>query len=403
MKVYTARQAIFNRKQQVVAYELLFRDGKNNAFPNVESNQATAKLMLDSQFNQGLKAITSGKKALINFPEKAILEQLPSLLPADLVIIEILEDVRPSEEVYQACLSLFQQGYKLALDDFEYQRGWQPFLKICRLVKIDIMATPLNTIGPLINKLKALPKMKILAEKVETHEEFEEAKAMGFDFFQGYFFCKPEIVEQNDVDNNRATILALYNEVLKDDINYCTLSGYFEHDTALAYKLLRFINSGLFPLSDPIDSLKQALIYLGEEQVKKFVCMILTAHLAQDKPSELTELSIIRARFCELVALKIAPASSGCAFLLGLFSLIDAILDKPMDDILHSLPISEEVKAGLLAKPGLMTTLLNLIKAYESGSWWASKKACQQARLNEETLPQYYEQAISWADAYKQN
>ncbi|OUL58044.1 EAL and HDOD domain-containing protein [Pseudoalteromonas ulvae] len=402
MKVYTARQAIFNRKQQVVAYELLFRDGQNNAFPNVESNQATAKLMLDSQFNQGLKAITSGKKALINFPEQALLDQLPSLLPADLVIIEILEDVRPSEQVYQACLSLFQQGYKLALDDFEYQSAWQPFLKICRLVKIDIMATPLNTIGPLILKLKALPKMKILAEKVETYEEFEQAKKMGFDFFQGYFFCKPEIVEQNDIDNNRSTILALYKEVLKADLNYCTISEYFEHDTALAYKLLRFINSGLFPLNDPIDSLKQALIYLGEEQVKKFVCLILTAHLAQNKPSELTELSIIRARFCELVALKVAPASSGSAFLLGLFSLIDAILDKPMDDIAHSLPINEDVQAGLLAKPGVLTTILNLIKAYESGSWWASKKACQQARLAEDALPQYYQQAIAWADAYKQ-
>ncbi|SFD32963.1 EAL and HDOD domain-containing protein [Pseudoalteromonas denitrificans] len=401
MKVYTARQAIFNRKKHVVAYELLFRDGLSNAFPNIESNQATAKLLLDSQFNQGIKVITSGKKALINFPEKALLDLLPSLLPPDQVIIEILEDVRPTEQVYEACKTLFHKGYKLALDDFVYSKPWLPFIKICRLIKIDIMETPLDTVAPLIEKLKQYKSLKLLAEKVETNDEFLQAKAMGFDYYQGYFFCKPEIIEQKDVDNSQAAILALYNEVLRKNMNYEKLASHFEHDTALSYKLLRFINSGLFSVKEEIGSLRQALVYLGEERVKKFVCMIITAHLAQSKPSELTELSIVRARFCELIAIKVSPGMSNNAFILGLFSLIDAILDKPMEDILLTLPISDNIKDALLGKNNILLNILEVEKAYEKASWWAMKKACEKLNLDEDSLAKYYTESISWANSYK--
>jgi len=401
VKVYTARQAILNRKKQVVAYELLFRDGLNNAFPDVESNQATAKLLLDSQFNQGLKEITSGKKALINFPERAILDLIPSLLPADQVIVEILEDVKPTPEVYEACRQLFHKGYKLALDDFVYSNPWAPFIKICRLIKFDIMATPLDTIAPLVGKLKQNKSLKLLAEKVETNDEFVQAKKMGFDYFQGYFFCKPQIIEQSDVDSNQAAIMAIYNEVLRENLNYESISKHFEHDTALSYKLLRFINSGVFAVREEISSLRQALVYLGEDRVKKFVCLIMTAHLASNKPSELTQLSIVRARFCELIAKKVAPGMSNNAFIMGLFSLIDAILDKPMEDVLLTLPIADPIKDALLGKTNILLHVLEVEKSYEKASWWAMKQACEKVNIAESDLVDYYTEAISWANSYK--
>jgi len=263
------------------------------------------------------------------------------------------------------------------------------------------MATPLSTIGPLVNKLKQNKSLKLLAEKVETNEEYIQAKEMGFDYFQGYFFCKPQIIEQRDVDSSQAAIIAIYNEVLRDNLNYENIAKHFEHDTALSYKLLRFINSGLFAVREEIGSLRQALVYLGEDRVKKFVCLIMTAHLAQNKPSELTQLSIVRARFCELIAKKISPGMSNNAFIMGLFSLIDAILDKSMEDVLLTLPIADPIKDALLGKSNILYHILEVEKSYEKASWWAMKQACEKVNIDEAELVKYYTEAISWANSYK--
>ncbi|NVK25160.1 MAG: HDOD domain-containing protein [Gammaproteobacteria bacterium] len=401
MKVYTARQAIYNRKQNVVAYELLFRDGPNNVFPKVETNSATSKLILDSHFNQGIEKITSGKPALINYPEKAILDGVPTVLPPNKAMVEILECVPPSAEVYEACRQLFHKGYKLVLDDFKYKKEWEPFLKLVRLIKFDLRETSFAEIESLLPLLRKYKSLKILAEKVETQEEFDKAKDLGFDFFQGYYFCKPNVVEQNDVSANLSVIYAMYQETLKDNVNYTKLSRFFEHDTSLSYKLLKFINSGLFPLRDPIGSIKQALVYLGNAQVKKFVNLIITAHIAEQKPQELTNMSIIRAKFCECLAEKVAPAKSDEAFILGLFSLLDAILDQPMCDIVRQLPLSEEVSDALIGHENVLGNILGVVKSYESGSWTAMRKSSARFRIEQEILPEFYATAIEWADEYK--
>lgn len=401
MKVYTARQAIYNRKQNVVAYELLFRDGPENSFPNVETNSATSKLLLDSHFNQGLDKITSGKPALINYPEQALIEQLPTMLPPNKAMVEILECVSPSPEVYQACKSLYQKGYKLALDDFKYRPEWEPFLKLMRLIKFDLQQTSFDEIELLLPKLRQYKNLKLLAEKVETKEEFEKAKSLGIDFFQGYFFCTPHIVEQNDVDTNKAVIYAMYQETLKPNVNYTKLSEFFERDTALAYKLLKFINSGLFPVRDPIASIKQALVYLGDNQVRKFVNLIITAHVGEQKPEELTQISIIRAKFCEQIAEKVLPGQKEESFLLGLFSLLDAILDKPMTDIVQQLPLTEEISAALIGYENPLGNILGVVKSYEAASWSQMRRACARFRMDQDDLPALYENAIVWADQYK--
>ena len=402
MKVYTARQAILNRKKNLVAYELLFRDGKDNAFPEIDSYAATAKLLLDSHFNQGLEKLTSGKPALINYPEQALIDKTPTLLPKNKAMIEILESVEPTPEVYEACREMFHQGYKLILDDFEYSKHWRPFLKLVRMVKFDIRQTPFEEIEPLLPEMRQYKLLKLLAEKIETQEEFEIAKKMDFDFFQGYFFCKPQVIEQTDVDNNQAVLFAMYQEVLKQNVNYTKLSNYFERDTSLAYKLLKFINSGLFPVRDPIASLKQALIYLGEEQVKQFVTMIITAHFSQNKPEELTQMSIIRARFCELIANKVLPAHSEEAFITGLFSLLDAIFDQPMEKLVTQLPITEESRSALLDQESPLSDVLQVVRAYESASWSKMRKACAKFNMDQDDLPDIYTDAIHWADIYKE-
>ena len=403
MKVYTARQAILNRKKNVVAYELLFRDGMSNAFPQIDSYAATAKLLLDSQFNQGLDKLTSGKPALINYPEKAIIDQIPTLLPNDKTMIEILECVQPNSYVQEACRQMFHKGYKLVLDDFEYCNSWEPILSMVRMIKFDLRQNSFEEIKQWLPKLEKYKKLKLLAEKIETEEEFETAKDLGFHFFQGYFFCKPKVIEQNDVDNNQSVLIAMYKEVLKKHIDYNKLSSFFERDTGLAYKLLKFINSGIFPVRDPITSLKQALIYIGEENVKKFVTLIITAHFCQNKPEELTQMSIIRARFCELVAQKVLPARADEAFIMGLFSLLDAMFDTPMEVLVPQLPITEESRDALMEKDNAMLHVLLVVRAYESASWSQMRRACAKFSIAQDILPDIYTDAIRWADKYKES
>jgi len=402
MRVYAARQAILNRKKQSVAYELFFRDGAENVFPNIDSTAATSKLLVNQHLNIGLKNITNGKRALVNFSEQGLLDKVPTLLPPKDIVIEILEDVRPTDEVYKACREMFHQGYRFALDDFQYHHGWERFMNFCRLIKFDLFKTPLNELTDVLPTLREKHKhMKFLAEKVETFEEFEQAKKMGFDFYQGFFFCRPEMMTSHDIDTSHQIVLAVYAEVLKDNFSYSKLTALFEKDVSLTYKLLKFINSGLFVLVEPIGSIKQALIYLGEERARKFIALIATAHLGTSKPMELIRMSVIRARFCELLAESVMPGIKDQAFLIGLFSLVDAILDKNMEDILQTLPIVEEIKEGLRGNKNPLFHKLALVKAYESGSWYNTQKLARVVNIREERLPQLHEQAIKWSESFE--
>jgi EAL and modified HD-GYP domain-containing signal transduction protein len=401
LKVFVARQAIFNRKKQVVAYELLFRDGSSNSFPNIAEDKATAKLILDNQLNLGTRYLTSGKKALINIGPDSLKQELATFLPANDVILELFETIQPTKENYELVRSLFHQNYKLALDDFVYEPAWNPFLKLIRLIKFDVMQNPLPTIVPIVEELKQQKNIKLLAEKIETEEEYQLAKKMGFHFFQGYFFAKPRVIEETDIEFNYTIVMLIYTEVLKPNLNIAKIAVLFSQDTALAFKLLRLINSGVFPIKSKIESIRQALVYLGYERIKKFVGLIMTAHVAKTKPLELTRISIVRARFCELIGNKIKPDSGSSCFLVGLFSLLDAILDRPMEKLVVQLPFPDELQKALLGEANFHYYVLNIVKAYESGSWWKLQKACQYLNLNDECLPEFHASAILWADMYK--
>ena len=402
MKVFTARQAIFNRRQHTVAYEVFFRDGIENVFPKgVDPTVASSRLIVNQHLNVGITAITNGKRALVNFSQQGLIDRIPSLMPPNDIVIEVLEDVEPTDEVYEACRELFHKGYRMALDDFLYHKDWERFLNFTRLLKFDIQNTPLEEIAPLVEKFKKRKGLKLLAEKVETQEEFMLAKKMGFDFFQGYFFCKPEMIENKDIEAQHAMTLIIYHEALKPFLNYTKLASYFEQDVSLSYKLLRFTNSGLFVLKEPIESIKQALVYLGEEQARKFICLIATAHLRKNKPVEIIRMSIIRARFCEQIAKHVAPGASDSAFMVGLFSMIDALLDTPMASLLAKLPLSEDIKTALLGEKSLLLNTLELVKAYESGSWWAITKKAELINIPQDDLPDMHRNATLWSETYE--
>ncbi|KAF7763285.1 hypothetical protein PUND_b0649 [Pseudoalteromonas undina] len=403
MSVFVARQAILNRNQNVVAYELLFRDSPENCFPGVSDGQATARLIMENQLNLGTRHITSGKKALINIGPESLKLDLCEFLPCKDVVIELLETIEPTDDTYELCRKLFHSNYKLALDDFVYSPQWERFLKLVNLIKFDIRLTPLDEIPLVVNKLKKHKNIKLLAEKIETDEEYKLARQMGFDYFQGYYFARPAMIEQKDIHYNYGLVIAIYSEVMKPDPDVKVITGLFELDAALAYKLLRLLNSGVFPLQSQISSLKQALVYLGQARLKKFVSLIVTAHTARTKPIELMQMCVIRARFCELIASKVAKQVQGEAFLTGLFSLLDAILDKPMDLLVDKLPFPDEIKVALTGEKNDLYYILETVKAYETGSWWALEKAVSLINLDSAFLPKLYKQAVKWADSYKDN
>jgi len=403
VSVFVARQAILNRNQNVVAYELLFRDSPENCFPGVSDGQATARLIMENQLNLGTRHITSGKKALINIGPESLKLDLCEFLPCKDVVIELLETIEPNDDTYELCRKLFHSNYKLALDDFVYSPQWERFLKLVNLIKFDIRLTPLDEIPLVVNKLKKHKNIKLLAEKIETDEEYKLARQMGFDYFQGYYFARPAMIEQKDIHYNYGLVIAIYSEVMKPDPDVKVITGLFELDAALAYKLLRLLNSGVFPLQSQISSLKQALVYLGQARLKKFVSLIVTAHTARTKPIELMQMCVIRARFCELIASKVAKQVQGEAFLTGLFSLLDAILDKPMDLLVDKLPFPDEIKVALTGEKNDLYYILETVKAYETGSWWALEKAVSLINLDSAFLPKLYKQAVQWADSYKDN
>ena len=398
MKIYTARQAVLNSKKRLVAYELLFRNSRANSFPEIDPVIATSKLIADSQFIIGLRRLTSGKKALIKFHHQGILQKQPELLPNTDFIVEVMTDFIPNPEVYEACRNLFHKNYTLALDPFMPHFDWQPYCNLCRLVKFDISRTPLNTVIADIHKLKQLKNIKLMATKIETHEDFELAKELGFDYFQGYFLCKPQLIEQTDMISHAQTVVLLYTELVKEELNYDRIANLVEQDPALSYKLMRFINSGLFPLREEINSIKQGLVYLGEQNAKRFLNLVVTAHFAKDKPHELIRMSTIRAKFCDVIAQKIAPSLKSKSFLVGLFSLLDAIFDRSMEEILKQLPLGKDITDALIGEENINRNILELVLSYETGSWQKIEAQCNKLKIDQADLPAFYYEAITWSD-----
>jgi len=400
MDVYVARQPIFDRKKNIAAYELLFRDSMSNAFPDIDGDVATSKLLTRSFFNIGLDQLTGGKKAFINFTEDLLLKQVPTMFPPEEVVVEVLEDVTPGDAVVRACEQIMQQGYILALDDFIYRDDLTELIALANIIKIDFMLTPQEEVGDMLARLSQ-HEVEFLAEKIETYEEYQAAREMGFKYFQGYFFSKPEILKSTDIAPSHISLLQLIAELNREDCSMEKLEEMVNIDISISYKLPRYINSAYFRRVQEITSIRQALVLLGENGIRQFVMLVTAAELAADKPNELIKASIIRAKFCQLIG----QASGGGTdpaelFLVGLFSMLDAMLDAPMDAIVEQLPFSESVKAALVDRKGALAGYLNLVTAYETGDWERCRELSVVVDLSEEALPDSYADAVGWADAY---
>jgi c-di-GMP-related signal transduction protein len=395
---YVARQPILDIKQQVVAYELLFRDGKSNSFPDIDPNQATSNILTNNHLTLGLEQVTGNLPAYINFHADALISHFPSSLDPKNVVLEILEDVPITYELLLACKALHKKGYKLALDDFDFDPKWEVFYPIVDIIKIDVLEFSILEISKLVRKLRGLD-VTLLAEKVETLQQFEKLKMLGFTLFQGYFFAKPEMLKQRKITTSKKNIFELINQASQVDLDITKISEIFTIDPGLTYKLLRFINSPTYGSSQEITSLKHALAYIGQVELKKFIALLAMADLNSEKNPEILRLSLARAKFCEQIALcRFENENPPKAFLTGILSLIDGILDHELEQVLDVLPIHEGIKSALRNETCDLGNYLLLVKSIEKGLWKESKIIADRIALDSEVCFEAYSKSLSWAD-----
>jgi EAL and modified HD-GYP domain-containing signal transduction protein len=399
MYFYAARQPILDKNKQLVAYELLFRDSIDNVFPEIDAEEATSKMIEASQFNLGINEFTANKPAFINFTLDTMSKGYPTMLTPDEVVVEILETVKPGKKLLSLCKELYKSGYTLALDDYEHKNVWTHFYPFIKIIKIDLQQTSFDEVKLIKQAISNHPHIQLLAEKVETYEEYNQALTHGFELFQGFFFAKPEMVKARHLSPSQMTMAELLYETSKPELDLSGITSVFERDVSLSYKLLRYANSPIFRRRSEIATIKQALVILGSGELKRFIGLMFAVNINPDKPNELVKTSMTRAKFCELMAREVKDKQdSSIAFLTGLLSMIDAILDEEIGSILEKLPLAQVIKDTLLIRKSTIAKVIKLVEQIEHANWQQTTLSIAELGVDKEAVITCYHQSLSWAD-----
>ncbi|TDI82051.1 MAG: HDOD domain-containing protein [Caldithrix sp.] len=398
MEVFVARQPIFDRKQKVYAYELLFRSGfEQNFFDNSDGDASSKQVLTNSFLSIGMDTMTNGKKAFVNFTRKLLLDQVASIFPKDLMVVEILEDIEPDDEMVSACKKLKDLGYLLVLDDFVFAPGYENLINLVDIIKVDFIQTQGTERGTVIHDVGA-SRIEYLAEKVETQEDFEQAVDLGYSYFQGYYFSKPQIIAGHDVPAHKLNYLQILNEINQPEVDFDELEKVFKQDLSLSYKLMNYMNSVHFGFKNKIRSIKHALSLLGIDESKKWLSLFALQIIGKDKSEELLSMSLIRANSCEMIAPLIGCKNRASElFLMGLFSMIDALLDQPLEGILAKLPLADDIKKALLGEKNQMGDVFELVVNYEKGDWVNFSEYAARLSVKETELIDIFQMALEKA------
>lgn len=399
MDVFVARQPIFGPDRQVKAYELLYRSSHQNTFDGTDGDTATSRLLVNAFLTLGIDTITGGRPAFVNFTRNALLQEFPTLLPPDRLVIEVLEDVEPDEQVVTVCRNLKALGYTLALDDIiSLDRRYDALLELTDVVKVDWMLA--DDIQKQAVAQRCRPyRITMLAEKVESEEEFVDAVRLGYTLFQGYFFCRPNIIAGRDVPAAKTNYLRLLREVNSRDFDLGRIENVIKSELTLSYKLLKYLNSAAFGWRRQISSIKHALVAVGERELRKWMSVLCLTQMADDKPPELALQSLVRAHFCEQMGSLVGMADrSTDLFLAGLFSMLDTIMQRPLAECLEQVPIATEVLDALIEGKGRMRDILDGVVAYERGDWAAVRAVAEKLTVDPERVSETYLQAVKRAD-----
>ena len=397
MKVFVARQPIFDTRERVVAYELLFRSGPDNFFPNVDGDVASSRVINDSLMTFGLASLVGTRKVYINVTRKVLCEELYAVLPVRKTVVELLETIEPDAETISACRNLKESGYELALDDYVDRPAMDPLVALADVIKVDFLATPPEARTALRKRLSGR-RPALLAEKVETAAVFREAREQGYAYFQGYFFQRPEMVSRQDIPTFKLTYLDFLRELQAPELNYDRLERVIRRDVSLSMRLLRYLNSAAFYWRSKVTSLKSALVLLGERPFRKWASLIAIVGIMGDGHAELATTCLARAYFCETLCRATGRSSLELdGFLVGMLSAIDALVGRPMQEILQEIAVSRDIEDALLHTRTPLGKMRALALAYEGALWDDVSTMAQAISMPEADLPDLYRQSLEWA------
>lgn len=390
---FVARQAIFDRARSVFGYELLFRSGWENSFSG-DLDDATRKMIADGAL-YGFHDLTHGTPGFVNCTHESLVNGLVTLLPRT-TVLEILENVRGDQQVLEACKDYKSLGYRLALDDFRMSEATHGLIPLADYIKVDFSLSDLKERREILSALRGMP-VTLLAEKIETEDELLSAMDEGFSLFQGYFFCRPTVFSKKRVPGNGANYLYLLSALCQENFHVSRIALLLRSEVALSYQLLRLVNSAGYGATREVRSLEDALLLAGEEQFRKLLINAIATETCRNRCSELLVHVLHRARFLELMAEWTREESSE-QYLLGLLSLMDVLLDQPVEDLLLELPLRREIRAALRGDPCGAGTALRLYEHYRDADWVYCLEQCMRLGVSEEQLSALYRESLLWAE-----
>ncbi|TMN45427.1 HDOD domain-containing protein [Pseudoalteromonas sp. S2755] len=378
---YIARQAILRPDQEVFAYELLYRDSDNNAFPvGVSDGQATGRMFFNSLMFIGVDRLAAGQLAFINLSDESLLQELPSLLAPQKIVVEIVERSKNIPSLVNTVTKLTEKGYRFALDDYDGTSKWDPLLPLMEFVKIEV-EQPIIKTNMTVKKLKRqYPDIKVIVERIETKEEFEIIKSSGADFFQGFFFAKPEMLNHGNVEPSKMVVFQLLQATAKKSLCFKEIQTRVSKDLSLTARLLKLANAKAGEDRLDIKSISQAVVYLGEDAIRQFVKVLALSELGSDKPSELTRMGLTRAKFVETFLMPGGEEMAETGYLLGLMSILDVILDVDLAVIAAEFSLDDSLSSALLSYQGLLGGALRLAFEIERNDWREAELILQAIR-----------------------
>ncbi len=389
--LYLARQPIYDRKLHVFAYELLYRSDTLNQANITDGDQATSEVIVNAVLEIGLEHIVGHRPAFINMTRGFLTGALPLPLLKEKVVLEVLEDISADKELVAGLEHLAESGYVIALDDFTYRPDLKRLIEIAHIVKLDVLALEPDDLSAHVDLLRDY-NVKLVAEKVETQDELARCRALGFDYYQGNFFCQPDMVTGKRLGGNRLVLVKLVAQLQDPTVDTDEVELLIVQDASLAYRLLRYINSAFYALESRVTSIRHAIILLGPETIKKWASLLLMVRLGENKPHELIVTGMVRAKMCEIIGAVDANRTPDQYFTVGLFSILDALMDMPLPKVLEKLPLAEDTNMALTRRSGELGEVLRDVLDYEKGA---------QGTRNDTDADIYqnaYLDAIKWAD-----
>jgi EAL and modified HD-GYP domain-containing signal transduction protein len=397
-EIFVARQPIFDRRQEVYGYELLFRSSLDNAFHHDDLDQASFEMLHTSLLGFGLDVLLGDKIGFVNASREVLLQEFYLVLPREKSVIELIDSVEPTADVIAACQGLKRAGYQLALDDFVRRPAMAQLAELADVIKVDMLQTEHAERLALVGEF-APRRLKLVAKKVETRAQLAQAMDEGFTHFQGFFFCQPEVLSAADVPAYKGNCVRFMAELNRPELDLDRLENVIKQEVALAVKLLRYLNSAGFGWRHEVTSIKHALRVLGESATRKWCSLMALTVLGEDRPSQLVVSSLVRAQFAEQVGREGGlPSRSVDLFLTGMLSTLEALIGRPMEEALSQIPVAQEIRDTLLGRSTTLSPTWGLVLAYERADWEQVKRLADAADVSAGRLPGLYRDSVQWVD-----